>query len=183
MVFSHKHLKVLIVSLAFCTGIVFFMIYNQWLIVHFNMGSAHNYNKELIVEKKPLRLHFWHNNKWHHEDVELLWSTDTAQNIIYSVNRWLSLLDEEAIHLKKVILQTVTLSASGNIAYLSLDRYPFERESSTYEKYMFIEGLLKTLREQHIRITHLQLLVHHKPLDDYHLDFSHPWPLKSFLEA
>jgi hypothetical protein len=44
-----------------------------------------------------------------------------------------------------------------------------------------IEGLLKTLRENDIKIQRIHFLLHHQPLVDYHLDFSHPWPLEGFL--
>ena len=183
MVFSHNYFRAFIVSAAFCIGIVFFMFYNQWLIIHINTGRSTIESKSLAIEKKPLRLHFWQEGAWQHEDTELLWSEDVAHTLMYGANRWFSLLDEEALHSKKVIVQSVTLSPSGTTAYLSLDRYPFEDESSAYEKYMFIEGLLKTLRTQGMSVTHISFLVHHKVLDDYHLDFSHPWPLKSFFEG
>lgn len=174
--------KAFLISIAFCIGAVFFMISNRWLIIHFSIRPTTIDQKTLAIEKKPLRLHFWQEGTWRHEDTELLWSEDVADTLMYSANRWFSLLDEEGLHSKKVVVQNVSLSPSGTIAYLSLDRYPFEEESSAYEKYMFIEGLFKTLREQQTSITHLYFLVHHKPLNDYHLDFSHPWPLKSFLQ-
>jgi len=182
VVFSHNYFKTFIVSAAFCIGIIFFMIYHQWVIIHINTGRSAVNHKSLTIVKKPLRLHFWNEGAWHHEDTELLYSPDVAHNIKYAANRWLSLLDEEALHSKKVIVQSVTLSSGGTTAYLSLDRYPFENESSTYDKYMFIEGILKTLRIQKMSVTHICFLVHHKLLADYHLDFSHPWPLKSFFK-
>lgn len=181
MAFSHNYLRTFIILTAFCAGITFFMIYNEWIIIHINTGKS-DIEKTLTIEKKPLRLHFWHEGTWKHEDTELLQSPHIADTIMYSANRWFSLLDEENFHSKKVIVQSVTLSRSGTIGYISLDRYPFEPESSTYEKYLFIEGLLKTLRTLGTPLTHIYFLVHHKTLDDYHLDFSHPWPLKSFLE-
>lgn len=181
MVFSHNY-KIFIVSFTFCIGMIFFMISNQWLIIHINTGRSAIEKKTLTIEKKPLRLHFWKEGKWNYEDTEILWSQDITHTLIHSANRWFSLLDEEGLHSKKIIAQNASLSSSGTIAYLSLDRYPFENESSAYEKYMLIEGLLKTLRENTLPITHICFLVHHKPLNDYHLDFSHPWPLKSFLK-
>lgn len=165
---------------TFFTGMLFFLLYHQWLIVHFNTGISHTQETALSVQKKAVRLYFWHNNGWHHEEAEVIWSNDTAQNIHYLTNRWLSLLDEESIHSKKIIAQSVTLAPSGTQAYLSFDQYPFEQDSSTHEKYMFIEGLLKTLRSESIKITELYFLAHHRPIEDYHLDFSHPWPLESF---
>lgn len=167
---------------TFLVGLVFFMLYNHMLIIHFNTGGTATEKKSLSIDKKPLRLYVWHEQTWHHEDTEVLWYQNPAHTIMHAANRWFSLLDEETFHSKKIAVQNVTLSPSGTTAYISLDRYPFEAESSAYQKYMLLEGLLKTLRSLELPATHIHFLVHHKPLVDYHLDFSHPWPVKSFLE-
>ena len=41
------------------------------------------------------------------------------------------------------------------------------------------QKLIKTIREQTVRITDMALLIHHQPWHDVHLDFSSPWPLQS----
>ena len=170
----------LLLSVAFICGMLFFFIHNQWLIIHFVRGRTYQEKQGDPVQKKSITLHFWRNNSWKREDSEIIWSSDRAQNILYLANRWLSVLDEEGFHSQKITIQNVTLSSSGQEACISFDRYPFDKEHSVREKYFFIEGLLKTVRSQNIKIMSIYFLVHHKPLEDYHLDFSHPWPLESF---
>jgi hypothetical protein len=63
---------------------------------------------------------------------------------------------------------------------LSFDRSPFPTEWTTYEQWMWIESLLKTVRDNDIRIQRIRFLVHHQELIDYHLDFSNPWPIIGF---
>ena len=46
---------------------------------------------------------------------------------------------------------------------------------------MWIEGLLKTVRENNIHVQSLYFLVRNKPLHDAHLEFCHPWPLAGYL--
>ena len=111
-----------------------------------------------------------------------MWSEKKVETVQYIVNQWLNVLDEEEILDKKVLLQHVSLNSSESIAYLSFDRYPFDRESSTHQKHMIIESLLKTIRESSLQIPFFHFLVHHKPMIDTHLDFTHPWPLHGFME-
>ena len=134
------------------------------------------------VAKKDVWLMYWHNKKWNKEKIQILWSNDKAKNIQYLVSSWLNLLEEELVIKKKISLQTVLLTSSGNIAYLSFDRNIFSRKYSTHEKLMLIEGLLKTIRENDITLQGIYFLVHHQIMDDYHLDFSNPWPLYGFLQ-
>jgi len=82
---------------------------------------------------------------------------------------------------KKITVQTVLLSTSDQVAYLSFDSDPLSKESSTFDKWMLIEGLLKTIRENSVRLQQIQLLVHHQLMQDPHLDFSKPWPVDGFL--
>jgi hypothetical protein len=84
---------------------------------------------------------------------------------------------------KKVSLQSVVPSPSGVEAYISFDRNPFTKNQSTYEKFMWIEGLLKTVRENGIQLQSIYFLVHHQPLTDFHLDFSNAWPISGFIQT
>ena len=167
---------------SFFVGILFFCFYQEWIIVHISFGTKPPQTTfESSAQKKTISLSFWKGNKWQKEDIEILVSHDTAQTLSYITNRWFSLLDEEEILNKKITVQNVSLDQSGNHAYLSFDRYPFNRESSAFEKCMVIEGLLKTIKEAGIKTVYYYFLVHHKPIQDYHLDFAHPWPLYGFL--
>ncbi len=171
-----------LLALSFASGAIFFLLYHEWLIIRFNPGTRTSQEETAPIQKKTVRLHFFNNNKWNNEETELLWSTDVAQNILFLSNRWLSILDEEDLSEKKITVQSVTVSASEQEAYLSFDQHPFESEYTTHQKYFFIEGLLKTLRENGVKLSSIYFLVHHKPLVDYHLDFSTAWPLETFLK-
>jgi len=167
----------------FILGVIFFCLYQEWLIVHVSFGTKAPLQKiSKNFEKKNIGLHFWKDNTWQKEEIEILWSENKIETITHLVNRWLSVADEEEALPKKVMLQNISLSESQNNVYLSFDRYPFSKESSTYQKCMIIEGLLKTLKESSLKVLYVHFLVHHKPIQDYHLDFSHPWPLCGFTQ-
>ena len=52
-----------------------------------------------------------------------------------------------------------------------------------FKKWMMIEGVLKTLRENNITVKDVHFLVQHQPLSDPHLDFSVAWPLHGFINS
>jgi hypothetical protein len=135
------------------------------------------------LQKKPVKLFFWRNNAWHHETTEILASyDDKGLTISHLITRWLTLLDDEQIMKKPISLQSVLVSATGHEAYISFDRNPFVKDESAFSHWIWIEALLKTLRENGTKIQGVHFLVHHQPLNDYHLDFSRPWPLQGFFE-
>lgn len=171
----------LALTIFFFLGIIFFLLYQEWLIIHFSLGrKSYQSESSKQFEKKHLGLYFWKHNRWHKEEIEILWSQNKVETLTHIVNRWLSVADEEEALPKRVGLQNVLLSESENNVYFSFDQNPFSKESSTYEKYMIIEGILKTLRESGLKLANVHFLVHHKPIRDYHLDFSQPWPIYGF---
>ena len=171
-----------LLALSFASGGLFFLLYHEWLIICFNTGIRTAQEEAAPIQKKMVRLHFFNNSRWNSEETEILWSTDLAQNILFLSNRWLSLLEEEGLSEKKIAVQSAALSTTGQL-YLSFDQHPFEPEHTTQQKYLFIEGLLKTIRENGIKLSGIYFLVHHKPLTDYHLDFSTAWPLETFFKS
>jgi hypothetical protein len=90
---------------------------------------------------------------------------------------------EEKIISKAISVQSAMLSPAGHELYISFNRNPLKKEKSTYEKWMFIEGLLRTVRENKIVVQAIHFLIHHQPINDHHLDFSKSWPLVGFLES
>lgn len=177
----------LIISLIICViAGLFVAINNELLIVRLpqlrdpyeSLDAAH-----AVVNKKVVRRVYWHHDAWHNESTELLWPENAQQKLYYLINSWLALLDEEHVMPKKVTVQSVAVCPSGQEAYISFDRNPFDKESSVFERVMFIEGLLKTVRENDIKIQAIQFLVHHQPLNDYYLDFSNPWPVQGFVNV
>lgn len=134
-----------------------------------------------VIQKKQIILYYFHGDKWKTEKQELLWSESLEKNIFQLVNAWLTLLDEERITAKKIMLQSALISTASCV-YLSFDHNVLSKEETIFKKWMIIEGLLKTLALNGITISHVQFLVQHQPLHDAHLDFSLAWPVHGFMK-
>lgn len=172
---------ILISLICTITGMLFFALYQEIIIIRYSVPQLHSSNT--VVVKKEAKLIFWHNDKWQTETQDMIWHTHAGKNIHYLINSWLTLLDAENIIDKKITLQPVLLTVAQHEAYLSFDRNPFEKEANAFEKWMFIEGILRTIKENGIPIQQVQFLVHHALLNDTHLDFSKAWPIQGFLQA
>lgn len=172
----------IITFISFIVGIMVFAYLREWIIIRGPLKIQHSAQAPKNITKKNAKLFFWRNGKWQVENHELLWSDNHAENLYYLINSLLTLLDEENIMHKKVTLQTAMISASGNDAYISFDRNPLPLEEPTLHAWMWVEGLLKTIRENKIPLQSVTFLVHHQSLTDNHLDFSRPWPLQGFLD-
>lgn len=160
-------------------GIFLFAFQQEWLIIRFpQIGTSSTHN---LKHKKTVESHFYHDGRWHVEKQDVLWSNNTSDNLFYALTNWLSTLEFEEVSNKKIMIQTVVLSPSGHDAYISFDRNPFQEEWSVYQKWMWVEGLLKTIRKNNLPIQHIYLLVDHQPLIDRHLYFAHAWPICGFL--
>lgn len=167
---------------TFLSGLFFFCIYQELLIIHFGTLQKQTLTQKSQSQRKTIDLYFWKHEEWKKESVDIMWSEDSTKTLSYIVNQWLNLLDEEGILNKKVTVQHVALNQAKNTAYLSFDRYPLNKEASTHEKHMMVESLLKTVSESGITLSFFHFLVHHKSIPDAHLDFTHPWPLQGFLQ-
>lgn len=172
----------LISILALIAGFLFYCLYNNLIIVSFQFKKRPEIIAEINAQKKSFKLIYWHKNKWNIEEKELLSSDNKAKTIDYLIKSWLSMLHDEHILIKDIDLQSIMLDKSGAEVYISFDHNPLNKKNSTFEKLMFIEGLLKTIRTNKIALNKVYFLVNHKPLIDYHLDFSQPWPLSGFIE-
>lgn len=167
--------------IAAIIGALLFAYCNGIIIIRYPSYDSTHAISHVTSNKKQITLYYWHNEKWNHEKIELMWSHDTASSLHYLLNSWLTYLDEEHVMHKKITVQTVLLTTDSQHTYISFDRNPLDKEQSTYEKWLFIEGLLKTLRENVTTIRFITFLVHHQPLHDAHLDFCNPWPITGFL--
>ncbi len=173
--------KLILVSALFFAGLLSFCVYHEWIIFH--IPTKNTYTQELggtSSEKKMVSFFFWKENKWHKEGIEILWSSSPDKALQKLIDRWLTLLNEENLMDKKITLQDVALSQQGQSAYISFDRSLFSNESSTLEKLMLVEGLLRTVQESGSPVASLSFLVHHKVLKDAHLDFSSAWPVTGY---
>jgi hypothetical protein len=174
--------KITLLIICFIIGTLYFAFNQGWIVIRsFSItAQADQATNALRATKKQMNLVFWNNNKWNKESVEIITTSDTAQTVQYLLNSWLTLLDEENVMAKKVTLQSALMSAHGQL-YISFDRNPFDENSPTHDKWMWVEGLLTTIRENEPSVHKIHFLVHHHPMEDTHLDFSNPWPITGFL--
>lgn len=167
---------------ALAAGTFFMAFHHDWIIIRIPMQKTTEKAQPVRQknERKQATLHFWHHETWHTEVNDILFCQDIAQTAQHLVQAWLTVLEEEGLGEKKVPLQSVLICPSG-LCYISLSRNPFSSEETTWEKLMWVEGLLKTLRNNTPAIKQVQLLVNHKQLHDPHLDFASPWPVTGWI--
>lgn len=177
----NKRLAIISSTLAFITGILLFMIHYEWIIFRFTQPVSSTFHT--AHTKKTATLSYWHNNRWHSESQELIWSPAVANNLSALITSWLALLDIEQITPKKILLQGVSIGPNSQDVFISLDRNPFSKEWAIRKKWMLIEGLLKTIRDNNIPIKTVRFLVRHQPILDPHLDLSFAWPIEGFTQS
>ncbi|BDC34161.1 hypothetical protein Noda2021_01190 [Candidatus Dependentiae bacterium Noda2021] len=165
-------------------GILFFFCYNQYIIFNFSKGFAkENKHLQLLKKKTSLAtLHYWINNKWHKENSTVLVSEDAADMSKQLISQLLDIFDQEKIIDKQITLQHVISMGVGHLL-VSFDRNPLSKNKNSYEKLMLIESILKTIRENNIKISDITFCAHYKPLNDAELDFSNPWPIYGFTDT
>ena len=171
----------LISGATFLCGLILCAMHYEWIVFCNPLQTTHQ-NALGNTIKKEVHLFFWLHNKWQKENHTILWANETAQNITLLLTALLNVLDDEQLLHKKIRIESVALSPSGHQAYISFDRNPINKNAAIYDKWHLIESILKTMRENKIEIQDVHFLVYHEPLNDPHLDFNQPWPLRGFLE-
>lgn len=168
--------KTVIFSASFLAGMLFFCTYQEWLIISWN--RPHN-KKEAVPPMNKKTVIVWRekNNTLIQESVQLLWSENQTENMKTLTTAWLSWLHDEQVLTRKLLVESILFSPSGYEMYISFDHNPFEKQWSIHQKEIFINGLLKSYKENGCTASYLYILVHHKPLQDINLDFNEPWHL------
>lgn len=160
-------------------GMLLFAYHKEIIII--NIGNQLSSSAPIATaQKKNISFFYWLNDEWHTEQIQLILSDSTAINMQQLVSRWLQLIHEEKIIRKKTHLQTATLSFDQQELLLSFDRLPWNKESNTFDKWMTIEALLKTIKQAEPTIKRVRFLMHQQPMNDTHLDFINPWPINGF---
>lgn len=160
-------------------SLLVFAYHKEYIILNF--GKTMNAQTTALHNKKQkFYLYYWANNAWHSEQTELLFGENTAANLQQIVGRWAAMLYEEKIIKKKLTVQSATISFDSRELIVSFDRPPFNKEISTYEKWMIIEGLLKTIQSLDACPKRVLVLVNQQPLNDPHIDFTNSWPVEGF---
>jgi hypothetical protein len=179
--------KLLYIILIFSTflfgGFIFFIFKRNFLIVKFVTKAKSNIISESVSQiynKKDVPFYYFKDNKFNFENKRLVWFKDKSKLLKHLVNIWLVFLQEERIIKKKITLDVVLLDKTGTNAFFSFDQILFEDNWSIYDKWNFIESLLKTIKESGIRINKINFLIDHKRMQDEHLDFSDAWPIDGY---
>lgn len=162
----------------FVLGILGYAVYHEYIIIN-PKKSFLTFQSQNTANKKKITLHFF-KDSWHKDQIPLLISENNIQNIQLIISRWLENALDENIIKKKTGLQNAFIINEHELL-LSFDRIPFTKESSTFDKWMIIEGILKTIKENVPAIKKVHFLVAHQPLVDPHLDFSNAWPVEGFI--
>lgn len=170
----------LISSGMFFTGMLFYAFYNKLIIIRLPVQRAALFERRSAF-RKQVPLWYFNGSSYIKDDKELIISSNTQSTLQDIVASWLSFIEEEQGLPNKTSVQAVMLDAHKHTAYISFDRKPFAEKQSTYEKLMFIEGLLKTLKDSPVPLKKVQILVHHTPLEDPHLDFSKAWSISGYI--
>jgi hypothetical protein len=170
--------------ISFVGGMVFFALHHDWIIIRspFSQYFVSRGSQSSSI-KQTIKVWYWNNDKKSHEIAEILWDdqheTHNAQAL---ATAYFSLLSQEGIIEQKISIESASIPHASNTLYLSLTQSPFAPNIATHKKLQIVEGLLQTLAE-HLSIKQMQLLSHHHPLLDYHLDFSLPWPTEGFIAS
>ncbi len=176
-----KSITVTITSGAACLfGAFFYLWLHEWIVIHRPQHATSV--RKISSQKKNVLLHYWKNNSWYKESDEIMWPSQSCLAVQQLINRWLHLLEESELIAKHVGVESVAQAPNHQTLYISFDRYPLSKEWSMFRKWMFIEGLLKTIREQSPSFREILFLIRHQPMHDIHLDFSHPWHISGYLE-
>ncbi len=178
---NKKQIGILVVASALL-GFLFYAWYNQILVIRLFTSKPLIHWHESHT-KKVCAIFYPTSSGLKQESCDLVITDDMAAFMSTLLQRWITLLYEEHIILKKITIQSCMLDSNQHTAYLSCDRSLFASDNSITYKLMLLESLLKTLRENQIPITSIQLLVHHKPLQDIHIDCSRPFPITGYLSV
>ncbi len=167
--------------ISFCVGILLFAHQYEYLIIRLPQKTTTIH--QLIETKKTVVMHYWKDHQWHKETQEMIWSQNMVQNIQRLLNYWLRLLEEYDIINKHITIQSVAIAPNEQNLFVSFDRNPLLKNWSIFHKWMFVEGLLQTIRSNTDHLLAILFLIRHQKLTDMHLDFSHPWPIIGYKDA
>ena len=168
--------------ICFLAGLAFHAYQKEWIIIVPPYAVA-DHQPEVIdhdAQHRNVEIFFFKHVQWHKEMVNIIWSSDTAQNVKTVTNNWLTLLEDEKIIEKDIQVVSAVITSSKEL-FLSFNKDPFNKQDATYTKLMIVQGLFKTIHENKIPVQSVRFLIHHQTLIDDHLNFAISWPISGFL--
>ena len=181
-----KKNKIIIIILfgSIFLGLFLFFLQRKLLIIQSvsSWGKKTDFlnTSKQIVERKNVKLFYWKDGNLNSEMSTFILLSDKSENIKVLLGSWLLFLYEERILDKIVRLDSVSLSISGQEAYLSFNQPIFGKEWSIHKKWKLIDGILRTLMSSGLEIQSVVFLVKHEQMSDKHLDFSQPWSVTNY---
>ena len=168
-------------AVFFAAGLGYYALQSGWLIIQlpFLNATAPSHQKA-SARGQSITLYAWNNNQWKKERTELIVPTDPAPGAQVIIQALLAWLAEEKIMQKKVIVEHVLMTSTQQELFVCFDKTLFSKAMSTHLKVMIIESILKTVRENEIKVPFIRFLVDHQPMQDVHIDFTHSWPLEGY---
>ena len=143
----------LIISVAcVALGLIFCAYYYEWLIVRIPTINTEQFHPSPHQICKKKVMFYY----WHHE----AWHHEETE-LIWSDD----------------LAKTIELLLNTWLSLLD--------EEGVVEKRITVQSVALCPRQQEAYLSfdrYVRFLVHHEPLQDYHLDFSNPWPISGFLQ-
>lgn len=179
-----NYTHMIIPGLCLLLGGLFFAYQAQWIILFspFSTQSLEPTQNNIAIKPKSITLYFWKHEKWQKETSSIIWSHNQSSNIKILSNQWFNLMEDEGILDHDIQAMSVIISQNHE-AFISLNKYLFHQSDATYHKMMVIEGLLKTLHQNGVKVQSVRFLIHHQPLKDDHLNFNFSWPLTGYIKS
>lgn len=113
------------------------------------------------------------------EQAILKISNNVRHNHEQVITTW---LNAQTFAKENTKLASVALSPDQRSIFITFGTTtPFNHQSATYDKLLWIQGLLTTLHAYNDTLEYVYFLGSNKPLHDHELDFSRPWPIEGFL--
>lgn len=183
--FIKKHRYHLILGgICFLFGVSLFLIKRTWLIVHwvpsYSRASAIDRVKNTVAQKKLVTFFYWKEDVLKQDSVELVTQSFMGDFLKNTIGHFLVLLYEERLLGRRIGIDSVAISSSGQDLFVSFDQPLLDPGWSIYKKWQLLDGLTRTLDGLRTGAQAVFFLVKHETMLDAHLDFSQPWPISGF---
>lgn len=166
---------------SFALGILFFCIYQEWLVIYWNRPSKLMATHQNNHTKQSVFITLWKDNQWLKKGCTIMHEENETAKLAAITTAWLLSAYDQQLLLKKITLEKAEISPSGTEGFLSFSESFFDQEATAQEHLFLIESLLKTLQNNNISCQQIMFLAQDQPLNSLYLDFSLPWPLQGFL--
>ncbi len=168
---------------VFSIGILIYGWFNNWIIIAYQpCRTTHQQHVPIDTQTITVVYQPPYHTTHQYEERTIIATDSEAERAERILQQWLSVLDESYTLYQPCHVQSVTPSPTGHLLYVSFDQAPCNPQDPAYIKWCMFETALASLRNNGITADNIHFLVHHQPISDYHLDFTHPWPIIGFSE-